>query len=84
MPRLSKAEREEYERKLREDDEAADDYEVTVGHADGTYEKMPYSTARRHHPERFKDPKPPKADDDKGDDDKGDKGGTRFAGRRVS
>jgi len=82
MPRLSKDERAALEKQLKDDDDAADDFEVEIGSGD-SYARVPYSKGKSWLQQTFgidldAEPKPEK--------DEGGKGGQvrPFGGRRAA
>ena len=91
MPRLTPEQRADLERQLREDDDAADDYEVEIGQGDN-YARVPYGKAKSWLGKTFGidlDAEP-KQDPDGGEDPKqgkGQQGGAQVkafrSGRRV-
>ena len=91
MARLTPEERAELEQKLKDDDAAADDYEVEIGSGD-SYARVPYGKAKKFLQDKFGidlDAEP-KQDDDEPEKPKGKQGGQQQAGqvrafgRRVS
>lgn len=85
MGKLTPEERAEFERKLKEDDDAADEYEVEIGKGD-SYARVPYGKARKFLQEAFGidlDAEPKQEGEGEGKP-KGKQGGeVRAFGRRV-
>lgn len=92
MPRLSKEERAELERKLQEDDDFEDDFEVEIRNDTGASARVPYRKGKSWLQKNFGidlDPDPGDDDSDDADDKKPAAKKEpdtvrRFAGRRIS
>jgi len=84
VPRLSKEERAELEKRLKDDDEQADAYEVEIGQGEN-YARLPYGKAKAWLQKSFGIDLDdlPKPDDGKDDKGKGDGNVRPFGGRRT-